>query len=645
MPSLTASYSGFVNGDTSASLTTPPTLSITATAASHVAGSPYAITASGAADTDYSISYAAGTLTVDPVALTITANNQTKDYGAALPTLTYTATGLVNGDTSASLTTQPMLTTTATASSPVAGSPYPITASGAVDADYSINYVSGTLTIIPAIILSPTTLPVATVGVPYSQQLTASGGSGAGYSFAATGLPAGLSLTTLGLLSGTPATVMGLPFMVDVTVTDGAGDTGGQIYPLTVQAEAIAGNIVSSLAQSYYGEAVTLTATFSATPAGSAPMTGTVAFYDGNTYLGTEPLIATGAAAFPAATVFVADASPMVSGTSSLPTSSLASPMVSGTSSLPTSSLSVGNHIITAVYSGDANYSTASSEVPVSVQVVAAVTSTTLTASTTAQGTTLIANVVVTSPGNPPVVGSVSFYDGSTLLGTEPVSNGVATQSVGALAPGSHSFSAVFSGSGTVSASTSSLVVSTDGPLVTGLRRYGFHWQPTYLLLNFNGPLDPTSAQNPLNYRIFGPGGHRITVVSAIYDPATQTVTLVPAERLNIHWKYSLTVNGATPAGLTNPSGVPLDGSGEGQVGSNYVTSITRRNLVGKASKLPTYYLVHKAPPRPGITLTSPQHAKVAVPKYTKVALHAAAVDHLLMTKSLRIPKKPLVRH
>ena len=112
-----------------------------------------------------------------------------------------------------------------------------------------------------------------------------------------------------------------------------------------------------------------------------------------------------------------------------------ASPMVSGTSSLSTSSLSVGNHIITAVYSGDANYSTASTEYTVSVQVVPAVTSTTLTASTTAQGTTPIANVVVTSPGNPPVVGSVSFYDGSTLLGTEPVSNGVATLSVGRWPP------------------------------------------------------------------------------------------------------------------------------------------------------------------------------------------------------------------
>ncbi len=63
------------------------------------------ITASGAVDSDYSISYVAGALTVTPAALTITANNQTKVYGAALPTLTASYSGFVNGDTSASLTT------------------------------------------------------------------------------------------------------------------------------------------------------------------------------------------------------------------------------------------------------------------------------------------------------------------------------------------------------------------------------------------------------------------------------------------------------------------------------------------------------------------------------------------------------------
>ena len=395
------------------------------------------------------------------------------------------------------------------------------------------------------------TLPVGTVGEAYSQQLTASGGSGSGYNFDATGLPPGLSLSTSGLLSGTPTTATGSPFAVDVTVTDSDGGMGSQNYMLTVNASSIYGIIVTSLAKSYYGQEVTLTATFYATPSGSAQMTGTVAFYDGQTYMGTEPFIAAGDP--------------------------------SGSSSLPTSSLAVGNHVITAIYSGDANYPAATVQVPVAVEVIQAVTSITLTAAAGPQGTTLTANVVATSPGNPAVVGTVSFYDGDTLLGTEIVSNGIATLNVGPLSPGSHAFKAVFSGNGSFSASASAVVVPTEGPEVTGVLRYGFHLQPTYLLLAFNGPLDPNTAQNPLNYQILGPGGHQIRVVSAIYDSATDTVTLVPAARLKLRVRYRLTVNGKAPSGLANPSGILLDGAGNGHPGTDYVTSITWSNLRGRA--------------------------------------------------------------
>ncbi|MCX6929802.1 MAG: MBG domain-containing protein, partial [Verrucomicrobia bacterium] len=143
LPALTVSYSGFVNGDTAASLTTPPAVTMTATASSP-AGS-YPITASGAAAANYSISYVPGTLTVSPAPLTITANNQTKMDGAPLPELTVNYSGFVNGDTASSLTTAPTVTTTATANSPVGS--YAINVSGAVAANYSISYVPGTLTI------------------------------------------------------------------------------------------------------------------------------------------------------------------------------------------------------------------------------------------------------------------------------------------------------------------------------------------------------------------------------------------------------------------------------------------------------------------------------------------------------------------
>ena len=146
LPTLSVSYAGFVNGDTSASLTTQPTLSTTATAASPVGS--YSVTAAGAVDGNYTISYVGGSLTVTAATLTITANNATKIYGAPLPTLSASYAGFVNGDTSASLTTQPTLSTTATATSPVGS--YTVTAAGAVDANYTISYVGGNLTVTPA---------------------------------------------------------------------------------------------------------------------------------------------------------------------------------------------------------------------------------------------------------------------------------------------------------------------------------------------------------------------------------------------------------------------------------------------------------------------------------------------------------------
>jgi subtilisin-like proprotein convertase family protein len=61
-PPLTATYQGFVNGDTAASLVTPVSLTTTATASS--AAGTYPIVASGAASPNYTITFVNGTLTV-----------------------------------------------------------------------------------------------------------------------------------------------------------------------------------------------------------------------------------------------------------------------------------------------------------------------------------------------------------------------------------------------------------------------------------------------------------------------------------------------------------------------------------------------------------------------------------------------------
>ncbi|OXA86302.1 cadherin-like beta sandwich domain-containing protein, partial [Flavobacterium hydatis] len=133
-----------VNGDDETSLTTQPTVTTTATTSSSVGVYPIAI--SGATATNYTIGYTAGaTLTVTQAGLIITADNETKVFGDVNPTLSVTYSGFVNGDTSASLTTQPTITTTAVTGSAVGT--YPITASGAVDLNYLISYVTGILTV------------------------------------------------------------------------------------------------------------------------------------------------------------------------------------------------------------------------------------------------------------------------------------------------------------------------------------------------------------------------------------------------------------------------------------------------------------------------------------------------------------------
>src|SRR2546425_306578 len=84
-PSLTYSFSGFVNGDTASAVSGTPTLSTTATNSSAVGSYPITITAGTLAAVNYNFSLVNGTLTVNKATLTVTADNQSKAYGAANP--------------------------------------------------------------------------------------------------------------------------------------------------------------------------------------------------------------------------------------------------------------------------------------------------------------------------------------------------------------------------------------------------------------------------------------------------------------------------------------------------------------------------------------------------------------------------------
>jgi hypothetical protein len=122
---------------------TPATCSTTATTTSPPGN--YPVTCSGAAEPGETFASTTGTLTVTKAPLTVTAASKTIAPGDPIPAITASYSGFVNGETAASLTTAPTCSTTATSSSGVGT--YPSTCSGAVDGNYAISYVAGTLTI------------------------------------------------------------------------------------------------------------------------------------------------------------------------------------------------------------------------------------------------------------------------------------------------------------------------------------------------------------------------------------------------------------------------------------------------------------------------------------------------------------------
>ncbi len=151
-PALTATLTGFVNGDTAATAVTgAAALTTPATVASGVGS--YAITAAkgtlSAANYTFA-TFTGGTLAVTPAALTVKANNATKVYGQANPAFSATISGFVNGDTAAVVSGAAAFSTTATAASGVGS--YAITPSqGSLSAaNYSFAFAGGTLTVTPA---------------------------------------------------------------------------------------------------------------------------------------------------------------------------------------------------------------------------------------------------------------------------------------------------------------------------------------------------------------------------------------------------------------------------------------------------------------------------------------------------------------
>jgi filamentous hemagglutinin family protein len=176
--------------------------------------------------------------------LTVTADDKAKVYGDPLPAFTATITGLVNGDTAAAYSGAPALTTAATATSPVAGSPYAINAAQgtlASEAGYGFTFVDGQLTVTPRPIAVTADNQSKVYGNPDPALTFTVGGSG---------LAGGDTIGTVfsGMLARAPGeTVAGSPYAINQGTLAANGNysvtsfTDGQLTitqrPITVTAD------------------------------------------------------------------------------------------------------------------------------------------------------------------------------------------------------------------------------------------------------------------------------------------------------------------------------------------------------------------------------------------------------------------------
>src|SRR5581483_3932987 len=176
-----------------------------------------------------------------------------------------------------------------------------------------------------------------------------------------------------------------------------------------------------------FGQFVHFTATV--TPSGSGNPTGTVSFYDGSTLLGTASLS-------------------------------------NGTAQFTTPTLSVGSHSVTATYSGDTNYQ-GSTSTPLS-QVVnrSGIASVGINsdANPSSFNMTVTFTAFITPQYNGWTTGTVTFLDGTTVIGSSSVTNNSAAITTNSLAVGSHSITASYSGDSNFDSGTSFVLSQNVNP-------------------------------------------------------------------------------------------------------------------------------------------------------------------------------------
>ncbi|HEY2547198.1 MAG TPA: MBG domain-containing protein, partial [Candidatus Acidoferrum sp.] len=493
-------------------------------------GPTYSVTPSAATGTglsNYIITYAPGTLTVNPAPLTITANNASKNYGAVstFPSGTGFTTGtLYNADNVASvILTSAGAAATATVTSP--GPTYSITPSAATGAglgNYIITYVNGTLTVNPA----PLTITANNASKTYGTTVTFAAGTGFTTGTLYNGdKVASVTLTSAGAASTATVTSPGPTYAITPSAATG---TGLGNYAITYANSTLTVNpapltITANNAIKNYGAMLTFV--------GTEFTTGTRYNAD---RVASVTLISAGAAA----TATVASPGPIYS--------------ISSSSAIGTG---LGNYTITY-----ANGTLAVNKDNTSTSLVSS-----LNPSLPGQSVVFTATVSNTS-GTPAVpAGSVQFMDGASPLGApQPVSGvGKATLTTSTLTVATHPITAIYSNSdgnfiNSTSAGLSQVVEDFSITVTPATETISSGHQATYTVAL--APINGLTGSVALSCSGAPPNSTCAISPSTVGVPGSvsPTVTLSPNKSVS-HGTFTLTISGTlVGSSLTHSAAVQL---------------------------------------------------------------------------------------
>jgi len=463
------------------------------------------------------------------VTLTSSANpsvaNQSVTFTASLPsgvtgTVTFTNGATVLGTS----TLNSGAATISTSTLPAGNDPITATYNGDTNnnsASANLTQIVGKITpILPPPIVSSANLPI---GTPETITEKVPAGVTGTVTFSDGTTPLGTASIVAGVAT---LTVPSLPLGVDsiTAATSGDANDNPATSPPTLVTVGKTASVVT-LTSSTNPAAFNQLITFSASVHSGA--TGAVTFLDGSTILGTGALNASGVATFSIST------------------------------------LTIGSHPITASFGGDSNYSSSTSSVL--AQVINKIPTTiTITESTPAQliktGITFTANVTASSPN---ATGTVTFLDGTTVLGTASLtSNGGVAVSLSTnanaalltsnLAMGAHQIVAVYSGDGTFAPSTSAPANDTvedftntnSGPASQNI------FPGATTSFNFSlAPISATTFLNEVTVTVTGlPAGSTYTFTPSTVAAGSGTTGVV----LSVQTSSSLSARNSPSQGTTS---------------------------------------------------------------------------------------------